>query len=112
MKKKILAMTLLLAIVASMLVFAACKDDEPDESKKLLGGFLSPDYERDSSIPSPHISCAYESDRFVFDIDDVTLTFYVLLGFRYLDQEENRKMFGDSFYIKFIYINGNISLYF
>ena len=105
MKKKILAMTLLLAIMASMLVFAACKDDEPDEPKKLLGGFLSPDYERDSSIPSPHISCAYESDRFVFDIDDVTLTFYVLLGFRYLDQEENRKRFGDSFYIKFIYSN-------
>ena len=41
MKRKILAMTLLLAIVASMLVFAACKDDEPDEPKKLLGGFLS-----------------------------------------------------------------------
>ena len=39
MKKKILAMTLLLAIMASMLVFAACKDDEPDEPKKLLGGF-------------------------------------------------------------------------
>ena len=36
MKRKILAMTLLLAIVASMLVFAACKDDEPDEPKKLL----------------------------------------------------------------------------
>lgn len=37
MKKKILAMTLLLAIMASMLVFAACKDDEPDEPKKVVG---------------------------------------------------------------------------
>ena len=39
MKKKILAMTLLLAIMASMLVFAACKDDEPDEPKSCWAGF-------------------------------------------------------------------------
>ena len=62
MKKKILAMTLLLAIMASMLVFVACKDDEPDEPKKLLGGFLSPEQSEGNSIIAPFASCAYESD--------------------------------------------------
>ena len=106
MKKKILALTLLLAIVASMLVFAACKDDEPDEPKKLLGGFLSPDYERDSSIPSPTISCAYESDRFVFDVDDVTLTFYILApdpGVR--SEEQLISRYGKSYTLALGYTN-------
>ena len=90
MKKKILAMTLLLAIMASMLVFAACKDDEPDEPKKLLGGFLSPEQSVGNSIIAPFVSCAYESDRFVFDIDDVTLTFYIILNAPCDTEEDNR----------------------
>lgn len=106
MKRKILAMTLLLAIVASMLVFAACKDDEPDEPKKLLGGFLSSNYESNVSIPSATISCAYESDRFVFDIDDVTLTFYILAPDPGVGSEEQLiSRYGKSYTLAFGYTN-------
>lgn len=105
MKKKILALTLLLAIVASMFVFAACKDDEQDEPEKLLGGFLSPEKSEGNSIIAPFISCAYESDRFVFDIDDVTLTFYIMLNSLGDTEEGNRRLFGDSYFIDLLYTN-------
>lgn len=106
MKRKILALTLLLAIMASMLVFAACKDDEPDGPEKLMGGFLSPEKSEGNSIIAPFISCAYESDRFVFDIDDVTLTFYILAPDPGVESEEQlTSRYGKSYTLAIGYTN-------
>lgn len=65
-----------LIILTLLIAFTSCVTDESKLDDTLRGGFDS-----DGGCESPIIKTAFECDKRVFDIDDVTLTFYYGHGF-------------------------------
>ena len=60
-----------LIILTLLIAFTSCVTDESKLDDTLRGGFDS-----DGGCESPAFKAAFECDKRVFDIDDVTLTFY------------------------------------
>ena len=71
--KKVVGVLILLSLLISV---TSCVTDESKLDDTLKGGF-----DLDGGCESPAFKAAFECDKRVFDIDDVTLTFYYGHGF-------------------------------